>query len=324
MLKEICSQEDVKIYGCENGLLLKEFIASTPETRRICNDPGIAGVQYTDKLCSACEKILKAYDFGLKESFTVVVKILRGGLNFGLRKALANAYSWNNHTTCFLSAQRARNDADPESWHITENAYRKLYFPNETSFVIGDVVATGTSLQYALFELIREAKEAGTDLKRIVFFTYGGPQAATILAQADAKCRELFPGYQDTFLIYLEGCFSVPDPSSPLSIRLTGTDLVKRDSLMAPEFIESQYEKSSYPLERCIIYDAGSRAFWVREYAGDVISYWKQVLEIAERGTTFGEYLKERMDILDEKRFEKTDLIALAKEQIGKMRKFLQ
>lgn len=323
MLKLVSSNEDVKIYRREKTGLTEEFIASTEETRSICNDPCVAGVEYTDKLRIACGKILKGYDFGLKESSTVVVNILRGGLNFGLRNALSDAFGWNKHTTCFLSAQRARDDADPESWHITENAYRKLYFPHETSFVVGDVVATGTSLRYALAELIREAKKANTNLKRIVFFTYGGEMASGILAEADAKCREYFPKYKGTFLIYLEGCFTVPDPSSPLTIRLTGTDLVKRDSEMAPEFIRSQYENASYPLERCIIYDAGSRAFWVKEYAEDVISYWKQVLELAEHGTDFSSYLKERMVFLDAAEFGEQSLKAVAKSQIEKMSQLL-
>lgn len=323
MLELVCADDGVTIYRRPSNSPVEELIATTEETRAICNDPAVAGVVYTDKLRIACGKIFKAYDFSLKESSSVVVNILRGGLNFGLRNALCDAYNWNNHTTCFLSAQRARDEANSESWHITENAYKKLYFPCETSFIIGDVVATGTSLQYALAELIREAKEAGTALQRIVFFTYGGPMASRLLAQIDAQCRELFPCYKGTSLIYLEGCFTVPDPSTPLSIRLTGTDLVKYGAEMAPEFIESQYEKPSYPLERCIIYDAGSRAFWVREYASDVISYWKQVLEMAEHGMTFEAYLKERMKILDETRFGKCSLKVLALQQIEKMRKFL-
>ena len=68
---------------------------------------------------------------------------------------------------------------------------------------------------------------------------------------------------------------------------------------MAPEFIESQYEDPSYPLERCTIYDAGSRAFWVREYANDVLNYWKQVLDLAASGISFLEYLEQRFPELD-------------------------
>jgi hypothetical protein len=86
---------------------------------------------------------------------------------------------------------------------------------------------------------------------------------------------------------------------------------------MAPEFIESQYEDPAYPIERCIIYDAGSRAFWTREYIEDVVGYWKQNLDLAERGMSFEELVRERMPVLDASRFGSVDLAALARRQIA-------
>ena len=306
--------------GCGN---VARYIASTPQTRRISNDPTLAGIAYTDALQAACAAVLKNADFEFEEDSGVVVNILRGGLNYGLRHALLDAYGWNRHTTCFISAQRARNADDSEEWHITENAYRKVYFPRKASLFIGDVVATGTSLRYALNELVSSAKRAGTQFRDIVFFTIGGPQASNILQDVDAECRRLFPAYRRTILIYLEGCFEVPETESPLTIRLTGTDLIRRGSVMAPEFIESQYEDPAFPIERCTIYDAGSRAFWVREFADDVCDYWKQVLELAERGTDYTTYLTERFPELDAARFGTVDLKALALRQIEKMQTFL-
>ena len=92
---------------------------------------------------------------------------------------------------------------------------------------------------------------------------------------------------------------------------------------MAPEFIESQYEDPSYPLERCTIYDAGSRAFWVREYANDVLNYWKQVLDLAASGVTFLEYLAQRFPELDASRFPNDlSLKELALRQIDRMQQF--
>lgn len=323
MLEATFTSDNATLYcypGCGH---VERYIATTPETRRICNDPRLAGIAYTDALSTACANILKTADFQFEENQGVVVNILRGGLNYGLRAALANAYGWNHHTTCFISAQRARNAADSEEWHITENAYRKVYFPKRTSLFIGDVVATGTSLRYALTELVNSAKQAGTELQNIVFFTIGGPIASTILEDIDAECRRSFPQYRRTILIFLEGCFAVPDTESQLTIRLTGTDLVRRDSVMAPEFIESQYEDPSFPLERCTIYDAGSRAFYVREYAYDVQHYWRQVLDLAHHGMTFSAYLAERFPNLDASRFGDVSLLEIAQRQIERMQYLL-
>lgn len=302
---------------------IEAFIASTPETRSICNDPTVAGVRYTDLLRKACTEVLRALPNDLREAETVVVNILRGGLNFGLRDALAAAYNWNAHTTSFISAQRARDERDTDAWHITENAYRKVYLPPRASFVIGDVVATGTSLRYGLQELVLAAREQKIDVRSILFFTYGGPQSENILSEIDARCRELFPGYEKTTLIYLEGRFAVAAPDTPLHVRLTGTDLLRLGSLMAPEFIESQYENPAYPLERCIIYDAGSRAFWLYEYVEDVIGYWKQNLQFAEQGMTFTELLRERFPQIDPARFGDVDLKQLCLARLADMEKVI-
>lgn len=316
--------DDISLYRIENGARVEAYIASTPETRSICNDPGVAGMNYTRKLSCACRKVLEQRPVELKEKETVVVNILRGGLNYGLRDALADAYGWNSHTTCFISAQRARNSADSEDWHITENDYEKVYFPEVATLVIGDVVATGTSLRYALQELLRSALEQRVHLRSLLFFTFGGSKAAEILEDIDRQCRDLFHGYEKSVLIYFEGCFTCAQVDTPLSVRLTGTDLLRWHALMAPEFVASQYEDPAYPLERCTIYDAGSRAFWLRDYVQDVIGYWRQNLQFAEHGMTFPQLLAERFPNLDISRFPAdTDLKALSLRQLAKMEKML-
>ncbi|MBQ8098934.1 MAG: hypothetical protein IJ244_05365 [Bacteroidaceae bacterium] len=300
------------------------MIASTPQTRSISNDPTVAGLHYTRMLQQACSVILKHYDFGLQEREVVVLNILRGALNFGLRDALADAYGWFRHNTSFISAQRARDDKDSESWHITEKGYKKIFFPQLCSLVMGDVVATGTSLQFAMHEIVKVAVEQKVQLRHIVFFTYGGEKAEQIFEEIDNKCRFLFAKYEQTYVIYLEGRFTVPVLNTPLSIRLTGTDLLRYHALMAPEFVESQYESPSYPLERCTIYDAGSRAFWIPEYVDDVESYWHQTLELAQSGVSFRRLLHERFPGLSTTRFGHVDLQELCISQISKMRQTFQ
>jgi len=303
---------------------VSSFVVTTPQTRRICNDPRCLGLDYTHALCEACASVLKAMgsELGLVERETAVVNILRGGLNYGLREALGMAYGWNVHATCFLSAQRAK-DSDGDDWHITENSYRKLRFPKDASLVIGDVVATGTSLVYALDELINVARKSGTNLKRIVFFTFGGLKALEILKAVDGRCRQTFPDYAGTFLFYLEGVFTVPDRTTPLSIKLPGTDLLRFGATMAPEFIASQYDDAAYPIERCVIYDAGSRAFAPDEYAEDVLGYWQQTKALAQSGVAYAQLLAERFPGLDSARFGTVDLAELTSRQIGYMKEII-
>lgn len=90
------------------------------ESRAICNDPRVVGLQYTANLRRACAGALQALPkdlpYSMSENSTTVFHILRGGLNFGLREALGDAYGWNKHPSAFISAQRARQTANPEEW----------------------------------------------------------------------------------------------------------------------------------------------------------------------------------------------------------------
>ena len=269
-LHPVPQTEKCSLYQLPAASTLNRIIASTPETRAICNDPFLFGVEYTRNLRQACTRIIQALAaeelFGFIETEAIVFHVLRGGLNFGLREALTDACGWNRHGSAFISAQRARDSRDSEDWHITESAYRKVYLPKTATAILGDVVATGTSLEHALQELLRAVDQQGGRLRSILFFTFGGQRAAEILNDIDAVCRERYPDYSGTTLVYIEGCFEVARIDTPMSIRITGTDLLRRGSLMAPEFIASQYAKPSYAIERCTIYDAGSRAFWLPEY----------------------------------------------------------
>jgi len=320
--------KDCSIYRIEDsGNDVQKLIVSTPESRSICNDPFVVGVEYTSKLETACARALEllepSEDLALDEAHCSVLHILRGGLNFGLRTALHRAYGWNTHSSAFISAQRARSSTNPEDWYITEGSYQKVYLSRESGIIFGDVVATGTSLEYALRQLMEIVEVQKSGISSVVFVTIGGPRSEEIVEKIAKQCRAAFPNFKKATVIYLEGRFDVALPSSPHRIKFTGTDLLRSSSLLAPEFIESQYENPAYPLERCTIYDAGSRAFHLTEYMEDVLDYWTQTSLLAESGTTFSELLRERFPEIDEKRFDSVSLSGLAQSQIDRCRSFL-
>jgi hypothetical protein len=320
-MEKIDISPDCGLYRLGTDKNIEEIIATTPETRAISNNPRVMGLDYTHRLRKACSKILKKLAANnlscLEENQTIVYEILRGGLNFGLREALGNAFDWNRHGCSFISAQRARDDDSPEQWHIVETEYSKVYMPKTASIVIGDVVATGTSLEHAMKALVAEAQKQGTNLRSIVFFTIGGPRAGEILKEMDTMCREHFPLYEKTTLIYLEGCFTVPRVETKLRIKVTGTDLLRLNAVMAPEFITSQYEDPCYPIQRCAIYDAGSRAFWPPEYIEDLHGYWSEVKSLSDQGVTYEELLKERFPELDPTNFGSVDLGRVCEDQLS-------
>lgn len=302
---------------------VRQLVISTPETRQICNDPFLAGIAYTRTLQRGCTKALQAMReqglISLQEQQTIILHILRGGLNFGLREAVADAFGFSFHPSAFVSAQRIRKSSESPDWIITESGYQKLSLHETTHVVFGDVVATGTSLQHGLRKMAESSLDHGVQVSGITFVTIGSPRAHQVLEEMDAFYRETFESYQGATLVYLEGVFQMATFSTPMRIKLDGTDLLRSDSLLAPEFIASQYENPTYPLERCTIYDAGSRAFDIVEYFEDVMDYWTQTLSLAKKGVSFRELLRERFHELDPARFGTPNLEELCKRQLARI-----
>lgn len=327
---QLISKKDTSALYKINGQIggkVDRYILTTPETRAICNNPRVLGMEYTRKLQKGCEFALKSLvndaALILNETETIVFNILRGGLNFGLRDSLADAFNWNAHSSSFISAQRRRCENNPDEWEIVEGDYHKLYLKPISSIVFGDVVATGTSLEHGLEILIDEVIRSESQIRNMTFFTIGGIRTEEILEKAGQRLSQICPDFEGISLIYIDGCFVVPTAETPLQIKITGTDLIKRDALMAPEFIESQYESPYYPLERCTIYDAGSRAFLVPEYAEDLCDYWKEVLELAKNGMNFKMLVEERTPFLESDRFADENLVLMAQSQVDFFEKYI-
>lgn len=294
-LQPLVQEKEIALYRMSGTHPVVRYVTSTPESRRIANDPFFYGVAYTDALETAVARTLQ-HLWNEKERpsepSTVVLNILRGGLNYGIRNALHTAFGWNKHSSAFISSQRARDQKG--GWYITENRYQKVNLPNHAHVIFGDVVATGVSLEHALLRMVEIAQEQHRVIDAMTFFTIGSQRAEEIMERVDTTCREQFPEYHGSRVVYFEGVFGVPSEESTLHIALSGTDLLRSPAILAPEFVSSQSEAMSYAIERCTIYDAGSRAFHSEEYLEDVHDYWQQVADLATSGMTYTAYLRER------------------------------
>ncbi len=282
--------------GGAYGGTIHRYVVSTPQSRKICNSPEILGCDYTNALREAVTSALIEAPFRAvfdqsRQSQVSVLSFLRGGLNFGLRDALHDAYGLNSHSSSFMSSQRYRVDG---RWEIREDRYRKLRLPPGAVLVTGDVVATGVTVAHGLEVVIDHLRNIGSSISQIVFFTVGCHKIEKVLEAIEPQLREAFPDYIGSHVVYLEGKFHLVDSRTELRIGLPGTDLIRRDALLAPEFEASGLDRPSNLLERCNIYDAGSRAFDIPDYTRDVVDYWKSVAEFARGGLTLGEAITER------------------------------
>lgn len=322
-LKNIALSSDGALYRIEGerNSGLRRYVFSTAETRAIINDPFVLGFDYTDKLRTGIEYFLgtykKLWPFAFDSVHTNVMHFLRGGLNFYLRDALAHAYGWNDHGCTFLSSQRGVDESG--RWFIKEDSYGKITIGKGSVIFLGDVVATGVTLDHGLFKLTEAIKERKGSIRYLVFFNIGCHKAEKILEKYHDLWKKTFSDFEGIDLVYIEGKFHLADTKTDVRIKILGTDLLKKNALMTPELIASQSENIAYPLERCVIYDAGSRAFDIHEYLEDVHDYWKQNLALVGEGYTTEKLLKERFPDADETLYmlaKKTDFKDLCERQI--------
>jgi uracil phosphoribosyltransferase len=300
ILTKLPSGADTVFYEIAGGDIKNEgfrrFIYSTKESRDVCNQPEMVGFEFTNTLRLSLINALQNFPDKDKiarfdENSILVFNILRGGLNFKLRDALYNVFGFNRTRSSFISSQRLFENG---KWKIVEKGYKKIAIPENANIFMGDIVATGSSLENALNDVCSFLEETGRGINNFFLFTIGAENAERVLERFDRRFRELSDTYQQTYLFYIEGRFGLAQKDSPLKIKIEGTDLLRHPALIAPEFELSQYENISHPMERCTIYDGGSRSFDIREYFEDVISYWRRLLEMAESGETLFDVLKER------------------------------
>lgn len=303
---------------------VQRWVASTPETVDIANHSEICGIDFSTSLSRGMSAALGSAPFvpflkSVGSNQLCIMNFLRGSLNFDLRTALATALDSKYHATCFMSSQRYRREG---RWHIKEDMYRKIKIPEGAVILVGDVVATGVTVDNGL-QVIRDYLEKHkTSIRGLIFFTIGCHKLEKILEKYHEQFISMFPKYEATHLVYLEAKFRLVVTGTRLLIAIPGTDLIKQQALLSPELELSQYGSVSAVLERCAIYDAGSRAFDVYEYLDDVVEYWEQVRRLARRGYTLCEALKERWpeaDYLNERKFREVK----KREWRGVSREFL-
>lgn len=298
-LKLVRRHRDAAIYELrgEYGDNLFRYVASTPESREICNKPEIAGVRYTDMLESAVTSVLQQFPPAsslrkLDPRSVGVIHFLRGSLNFGMRRALHRAYGFNTHSSSFITSQRERDKYG--RWFIKDNQYRKILIPPNATLFFADVIATGVTISNGMDIIVNLAKNAGSPIKQIFFFTIGCHKLEKLLREYNSTLRRIFPQYERTCAVYLEGKFHLADSKTAVRIKLQGTDLMRHPCLIAPEFELSQYESIYHPLERCVIYDAGTRAYDISDYLQKLERYWQELRQWGERGLTLEEAIRER------------------------------
>lgn len=293
-LISIHRDSDVSLYRVESDdpSSVEEYVYSTPETRRVCNEPEMVGLEFPRCMREATARVLQQPPLGdwlgdERDKDVSVMHFLRGGLNFQLREALGQAYGFNKHYCAYMTSQRHKTS---ENWVIEQDQYRKIRYLENSTVMIGDVIATGSTMENGMEVLLDHVRSNDLPFKNLIVFTIGCDEGRKILEQYEDELKQVCD-LDRLMLFYAEGKFGLAREDSPLTIKIPGTDLLRDPALLTPEYEKSIYQRLHIPIERCAIYDVGAKSFEYQEHVEDVIEYWTQ---LKESSLTLKEAYRER------------------------------
>ncbi len=294
----------------------RTFVVTTPESRKLCADPFVVGFEYRKALRIASKVALtkgpiRSVLDHASDAQLNVLHFLRGGLSYMLMDALGELGRVGVHGSFMSSERYSTPDADhPEhhEWHIHKDQYIELNLVPHSVLLIGDISASGVTLKAGLAKIAQrygnlsdgdtpefvrqfltksknkpDAPAEGS-LKHLVFVTIGGHLTEDILREYHDFFCKLFPEYEGTSLVYVEGLFHVADDEAPLINNEPGTDLVAWNAVLAPEFEKTLQQNPWIALEACMVYDGGSRSFYPPRHYASLLEYAQKVQVSLDKG----------------------------------------
>ena len=277
-LRQLGLFEDTNIYKLVSTQLSNRyFVLSGPGTRELLSSPEVVGFPcYTALLRETVAALRFLLSTGLGGDFDILT-ILRGGLNYPLEEACAQA-GIRVRDMHFVSCERII-----ENRVITglEIKYEKLRPTPGRTLAIGDIIASGATLERCLDYVVGEFKRRGGGIRRMVFFTIGGTRAVELMEEMTPRLMELFPGFEGFDCFFFEGMFTVYGGPGASGINVKDIDFGWNGGVVAPEFRSHVMEHPDSLFEKCIIYDGGARRYEIPLHIYEVMDYWEGILERA-------------------------------------------
>lgn len=248
---------DYRLYSVqEENLPSSTCIICSDVSRGILFHPYLAGKELQEKMERMSrifvdvmtEKALK----GVKLERLVEFVLLSGGLYYSLARGFREAHGYAL-PQCFLGIKRQRVEGTEGHFRAVSTYENFEALPDDATVIIGDTVATGSTLVRAIGDLERAAEERDSQIKRIIVCSLAcSTEGARKLGMLEKKMAERG---QELHLIVAEQLFHLmPD----------GTDLrfLREDSLMPEETRRYTLERYGEYLGKemkCAVFDWGTR-----------------------------------------------------------------
>lgn len=240
------------------GFPSNTYVFTSSYSREILYNPQIAGL----RLQLAMEKVGPVFvEIASRKAFAgesrksvVELVLLAGGLYYGIGKGFREVYGYAV-PQCFLGIKRQKIEGSAGEFSADVGYLNFEALPKDPCVIIGDTIATGTTLIEALELLKNQIEKEGSNLRKVIVCSLA---AATLgvrkLAEFERRMKETNPDFE-LYLIVAEGLFHLmPD----------GTDMrfLREDSFLPATTREYTLEKYGPVLGekmKCAVFDWGTR-----------------------------------------------------------------
>lgn len=256
----IASRDSARCYRLHTAGLVDVLVCSTPTTRRLLTSPHLVGEQYNHALRTGVRDALSMAAAEISDLRTAltrtraeVLNILRGGLTFGVASAV-EAVSGTPPMVSFIGTDRRADGImglDYERWEHADGG----------ALVLGDIVATGSTVDLALRKVLDESARTGRRIPHIVVVTIAAAPGVAAIERLVNSYAATLPASTRATVIALESIFRLPEPGAGVDFPQAPFDFLRGTTATTPEFEWERLTTMSSLLEKCVVYDGGLRAF---------------------------------------------------------------
>lgn len=266
--------KDYSLYKVKDeGMLPATYIFCSDEARAILYSPNMAGKKLQDameKVSQQFAAVLAKHELsGAKKEDICEVVMLSGALYYNLNSGFKKQFSFAL-PQCFIGIQRSRVEGK-EGQFLALASYENFEsLPDNAHIIIGDTVATGSTLMKGIQLLLDAAEEKGTSIASISMVTLAGSAVGARKFASIAKkhvlpqhpnCKVSFFGCEMLFHLMPDGTdmrFLMPDSIMPEESR--------REAL-------SRYGKYLAKNMKCAVFDWGTRCKNPKEHYKEFLEY---------------------------------------------------
>ena len=274
LIKVITPVHGVTLYRVlRDDLPRNQYIMVCDEALEVHTKPWLCGEELHELAKRIASKFLRVlyYELPLKGvplSRVCELTILAGGLYYMIDEAFKEVFG-RSLQRCIVSARRYQ--LEDGTWRVNMNYENFEALPDRAIIIIGDTIATGTTITNSLIKLREAALERGYMIDKVAILTISG---AVNGSRGLRAIEEEFRKEWENFELYVFNCCAV------FGLEPNGTDMPygHPETIAPSDVISIVNERLTPQLARrlCSIFDWGDRT-------KNPVKHLRELIEIVEK-----------------------------------------